>query len=87
MRAVEQIVMAVLDLQNVVSGYGDVEVLHGVSMDVDEDEIVCIVGPNGAGKSTLLKTVFGLVDCWSGSISLNGISTASASRVTRIAVS
>jgi ABC-type branched-subunit amino acid transport system ATPase component len=60
--------MGLLEAENVVSGYGDVEILHGVSMEVSQEEIVCIIGPNGAGKSTFMKAVFGLIDCWEGSV-------------------
>jgi len=60
--------MALLEARDVVSGYGDAEILHGVSMDVYAEEIVCIIGPNGAGKSTFMKAVFGLIDCWEGSV-------------------
>lgn len=42
-------------------GYNKLDVLHGVSLTVAEQEIVTLIGPNGAGKSTLLKTVFGLL--------------------------
>ena len=49
-------------------GYGDADILHGVSLAVDAGEIVVIVGPNGAGKSTALKAVFGLVKVRGGSI-------------------
>jgi len=51
--------MPLLEANNIVSGYGRTEVLHGVSMYVDQDEIVTIIGPNGAGKSTLFKTIMG----------------------------
>ncbi|NWG04935.1 MAG: ABC transporter ATP-binding protein [Syntrophaceae bacterium] len=57
-----------LDVQNIYSGYGKIEVLHGVSIHVEKDEIVCIIGPNGSGKSTLLKTLFGLIQPRRGSI-------------------
>ena len=53
--------MPLLKAENVTSGYGDMEVLHGVSLTVLQDEIVTIIGPNGAGKSTLMKTIFGLL--------------------------
>ncbi len=49
-------------------GYGDADILHGVSLTVGAGEIVVIVGPNGAGKSTALKAVFGLVRIRGGSI-------------------
>ena len=58
-----------LHAQGVVAGYvPEADVLNGVSVHVDEGEIVTIVGPNGAGKSTLIKTVFGLLLPRSGSI-------------------
>lgn len=61
-----------LAVDDVDSGYGDVQVLDDVSIHVDTDEMICLVGPNGAGKSTVLKTAFGLLTPWSGSILLNG---------------
>ena len=64
--------MPLLEARNVVSGYGDAEILHGVDIDVGEEEIVTIVGPNGAGKSTLMKAVYGLIDCWSGTVTFEG---------------
>ena len=51
--------MHLLEVNSIVSGYGRTEVLHGVSMYVDQDEIVTVIGPNGAGKSTLFKTIMG----------------------------
>lgn len=48
-----------LSVDNIFSGYGDTDVLEGVSIRVASDEIVTIIGPNGAGKSTLLKTIMG----------------------------
>ncbi|MFQ6034128.1 MAG: ABC transporter ATP-binding protein [Candidatus Bipolaricaulia bacterium] len=53
--------MSLLEVEGVNSGYGDMEVLHDISIKVDEGEIVSIIGPNGAGKSTLMKTIFGLL--------------------------
>jgi branched-chain amino acid transport system ATP-binding protein len=60
--------MPLLEARDVVSGYGDAEILHGVDIDVGEEEIATIVGPNGAGKSTLMKAIYGLIDCWSGTV-------------------
>lgn len=60
--------MSLLEFDNVVSGYGEMEILHGVSVHVEDCEIVSIIGPNGAGKSTLVKTVFGLLKTWEGNI-------------------
>ena len=62
----------VLRVQDVVAGYGEVEILHGVSIAVSEAEIVAVIGPNGAGKSTLLKAIFGLVSIRGGRVELVG---------------
>jgi ABC-type branched-subunit amino acid transport system ATPase component len=56
----------------VVSGYGEVDILHGVSVQVHEGEMVAVIGPNGAGKSTLLKAIFGLIPVRSGAVMVNG---------------
>jgi len=53
--------MSLLTVNAVASGYGDMEILHGVSIEVGAGEIVTVIGPNGAGKSTLMKTIFGLL--------------------------
>ena len=58
----------ILEVDNVYSGYGETEILHGVSIEIYENEIVTIIGPNGCGKSTLMKTIFGLLRATSGSI-------------------
>jgi len=63
--------MSVLALDQVVGGYGDTQILHGVSMHVDPGEIVVIIGPNGAGKSTAMKAVFGLLNLSGGSVHLD----------------
>jgi branched-chain amino acid transport system ATP-binding protein len=64
--------MTLLEATDVVSGYGQAEILHGVDLNVDPEEIVTIIGPNGAGKSTMLKAIYGLIDCWEGSVTFNG---------------
>ncbi len=61
-----------LDVADVVSGYGEMEILHGVTLHVDRGEIVSLIGPNGAGKSTVIKTIFGLVPAWSGQVVFDG---------------
>jgi branched-chain amino acid transport system ATP-binding protein len=63
---------AVLSARGVESGYGDLQVLSGVDIDVRSDEIVLVFGPNGAGKSTLLKTLYGLLSLWEGTVELHG---------------
>jgi ABC-type branched-subunit amino acid transport system ATPase component len=60
--------MPLLEVENVVSGYGRTDVLHGVSISVGRDEIVTIIGPNGAGKSTLFKTIMGYLIPRSGKV-------------------
>ena len=60
--------MALLEVDRVFSGYGSMEVLHGVSAHVDAQEIVTVIGPNGAGKSTLLKTIMGYLTPTKGTI-------------------
>jgi len=62
--------MRVLEARNLVSGYGETDILHDVSIKVDEKEIVSIIGPNGAGKSTLLKTIFGILRPRQGAVEL-----------------
>ncbi|MGO9219046.1 MAG: ABC transporter ATP-binding protein [Streptosporangiaceae bacterium] len=61
-----------LEVQDVVAGYGGGDVLHGVTMQVYEGGITCVVGPNGAGKSTLLGTISGLLNPRLGQVSLRG---------------
>jgi branched-chain amino acid transport system ATP-binding protein len=64
--------MAVLSLDKVSGGYGESDILHEVSMDIDAGEIVVVIGPNGAGKSTAMKAVFGLLRLSGGSVWLDG---------------
>lgn len=64
--------MALLEARDIVAGYGETEILHGVSITVDTGEIVTIIGPNGCGKSTLMKSVIGLVNVGSGSVMFKG---------------
>lgn len=61
-----------LEIKDLYVSYGMMEVLHGVSVNVEDDELVSIIGPNGAGKTTLIKTVMGLVKPTSGTILYNG---------------
>ncbi len=61
-----------LELKNVDTSYGPVEVLRNVSAVINEGEIVCLLGPNAAGKSTTLKTILGMVKPLRGAITLGG---------------
>lgn len=60
--------MSLLEVSSVFVGYGETEILHGVSVCVEPGEFVTIIGPNGSGKSTLMKTVFGLLTPKRGSV-------------------
>jgi branched-chain amino acid transport system ATP-binding protein len=60
----------VLVVRDVHAGYGEEDILHGVSMMVKRDAIVALIGPNGSGKSTLLKTVYGLIPTRQGRVTL-----------------
>ncbi len=64
--------MSLLDVSDVDAGYGEVDVLHDVSIHVDEGSIVSVVGPNGSGKSTLMKVICGLVEPRAGTVVLDG---------------
>ncbi len=61
-----------LEIKDLFVSYGMMEVLHGISLKVEDKELVSVIGPNGAGKSTLIKTVMGLVKPTSGAILYNG---------------
>jgi branched-chain amino acid transport system ATP-binding protein len=64
---------ALLDIQDLRGGYGRVEVLRGVSLAVQEGEIVALLGSNGAGKTTLNNTLCGIVPAWSGRVQFDGV--------------
>jgi len=64
--------MALLELENVHTYYGHIHALKGISLHVEQAEIVCLIGGNGAGKSTTLKTISGLLRQRLGSIRLDG---------------
>ncbi|MDB5408258.1 MAG: transporter ATP-binding protein [Rhodospirillales bacterium] len=61
-----------LDVQDLVAGYGKVEVLHGISLKVPEGQLVTLIGSNGAGKTTTLRAISGMIAPQSGRISLGG---------------
>jgi ABC-type branched-subunit amino acid transport system ATPase component len=77
-----------LELSGVHSGYGSIEVLHGVDIAVQRGEIVALLGANGAGKSTLLRTIFGSPATRRGSIRFNGedITRRPAHEVARLGI-
>ena len=75
--------MALIELKDLVGGYGGAPILNGVSMAIEGSDIGVIVGPNGAGKSTTLKAIFGLVTVTAGSVVFDGedITNARADRL------
>lgn len=64
--------MAMLEIKDLHAFYGNIHALKGISIEVDEGEIVTLIGANGAGKSTTLKAISGLLKPRKGSIRLNG---------------
>jgi branched-chain amino acid transport system ATP-binding protein len=64
--------MALIEVKDVVAGYGGAPILNGVNIAIEQSDIGVIVGPNGAGKSTTLKAIFGLLKVTSGAISFAG---------------
>ena len=63
---------AMFSARGVETGYGDLQVLYGVDIDIRNDEIVLVFGPNGAGKSTLMRTLFRQLPLWNGTIEIGG---------------
>lgn len=61
-----------LKVKDLRAGYGKVDVLHGINLEVNASECVALVGANGAGKSTTLKCICGLIEARSGSIEFEG---------------
>ena len=63
---------SLLQAEDLDAGYGDLQILEGVDMNVEAGEYVTIVGPNGAGKSTVMKSVFGLTTHMGGTVEFDG---------------
>jgi branched-chain amino acid transport system ATP-binding protein len=61
-----------LKVRSLISGYGDITVLHDIGFEIAQGETVCLVGSNGAGKTTLLRTLSGLLQTRSGSVEFAG---------------
>ena len=64
--------MAILEINQVTSGYGEVQILWGSSLKLEKGKLTCLVGGNGVGKTTLLRTVMGLIRPWQGSVFFEG---------------
>jgi len=81
--------VALLELKNVSSFYGSIQALHGVSLKVEQGEVVTLLGANGAGKSTTLRTISGLLKPGSGEIWFEGkpIHTAGPEQIVRLGIS
>ncbi len=69
----------ILALSGVTSGYGDIQVLHGIDLEVRPGEIVALMGSNGAGKSTTLKTIVGLLEATAGTVHYQGRNVTNSS--------
>ena len=61
-----------LEIKNVVTGYGKVQILNGINLSVSEGQVIALLGGNGTGKSTMLKAISGLLPVWEGSIEFMG---------------
>src|ERR1044071_9330064 len=61
-----------LELEDVVVAYGRIEALHGITIGIDEGEVVALIGANGAGKTTTMRAISGLLNLSGGSIRFNG---------------
>jgi len=61
-----------LQIEGLRAGYADLEILHGIDLEVQEGEVVALIGANGAGKTTTLKTISGIVRASAGSITYDG---------------
>lgn len=64
--------MTLLEITDLEAGYQELDVLHGISLEVDQGELVALIGPNGAGKSTVLKSIYNIADVRSGRVELAG---------------
>jgi multiple sugar transport system ATP-binding protein len=64
--------MSTLRLRNLCKSYGDVEVIKGVDLDINDRDFVVFVGPSGCGKSTLLRMIAGLEEITSGDLMIDG---------------
>jgi branched-chain amino acid transport system ATP-binding protein len=64
--------MGILEIRDLASGYGEVQVLWGASFTLQEKKLTCLVGGNGVGKTTMLRAVMGLLRPWSGSVWFDG---------------
>jgi branched-chain amino acid transport system ATP-binding protein len=64
--------MITLDMNGVESGYGEVQILWGVSLQLQQGRLTTLVGSNGSGKTTILRTLMGLLPAWKGTVTFDG---------------
>lgn len=64
--------MSLLEVKDVTSGYGEVQILWGSTLSLEKGKLTCLVGGNGVGKTTLLRTIMGLLQPWNGTINFDG---------------
>jgi branched-chain amino acid transport system ATP-binding protein len=62
----------VLQIDGLVAGYGKMEILHGINLQVGAGQSLCLIGPNGAGKSTVLHSIYGFTNIMGGTITVKG---------------
>ena len=61
-----------LAIENLHAGYGKMEILHGIHLQVGAGQSLCLIGPNGAGKSTVLHSIYGFTNIYRGTVRING---------------
>ena len=64
--------MALFEVSAVTAGYGELQILWGLDLSVEQGTLTALVGSNGAGKTTLMRTILGLITPWSGSVTFEG---------------
>ncbi|MDX1613829.1 MAG: ABC transporter ATP-binding protein [Candidatus Promineifilaceae bacterium] len=64
--------MAILEIDNIATGYGEVQILWGVDLTLEEGQVTSLVGANGAGKTTMLRTIMGQLKPWQGAVRFLG---------------
>ncbi len=72
MRSVDGAAGSTVQVTGLESGYGEVQILWGVSLGLNEGQVTTLVGSNGSGKTTLLRAVMGLLPAWKGGVSFDG---------------
>ena len=68
--------MAILEVKNIASGYGEVQILWGMNLALEAGKLTSLVGGNGVGKTTMLRTVMGLIKPWEGEVWFDGINVS-----------